>query len=626
MCGIAGYLSTSDRDPLVIDRMIAALRHRGPDDQGCETVGSISLGSTRLSIIDLSPAGHMPMVDAQTGNRIVFNGEIYNFRELRHELQSRGCNFHSGTDTEVALKAYAVWGVHCVEWFRGMFAIAIWDAGCGELFLARDRMGEKPLYYFEDVHGGRFLFASEIRSLLASGCVPRRLDPATVRSYLHNGFTIAPRTLLSGVNSLLPGYWMRVSGEGAVMEARRYWQLPDIPNGLALPAEDEIRSSFEEAVRMRLISDVPLGAFLSGGLDSSALVAMMARCSNRVKTFSIGFAEVNYDETPYAEWVARKFGTDHISVRVGPAEFAVWLDDALAGMDQPTYDGLNTYCVARAARESGLRVALSGLGGDELFGGYPSFRTARLISRLAQWSSLLPVVCRRAMGTVLGGTHGASKAFHIHDQDIPDGKELLAGYQTAVALFASAEQRPLQENIDVTEANWFGLPPDFLRFIEAEDSSSDDLTRLSHYTLRLFEGERALRDSDSVSMAVSLELRTVFTDHRLIENLWRIPGGIRCAGAPDKPFQERLFRPILGADYPYRPKQGFIFPFAEWMQLQGMREKIEDTLRDRSLVEACGLSPSGIRSLAKRKAGIPWSRVWSVFVLLDWVRRHRVAA
>jgi asparagine synthase (glutamine-hydrolysing) len=627
MCGIAGILAEEDTLPS-ITRMVISMNHRGPDDRGIQILHSegreVALGTARLAIIDLSVAGHMPMNDPVTGNWITFNGEVYNFRAVRRDLERRGYTFHSGTDTEVVLTAYQEWGPACVERLRGMFALALWDAGRRELFLARDRVGEKPLYYVQDVTHQRFLFASEIRTLLASGLVERRLDASTLSVYLHSGHTVAPRTMVRSVRSMMPGCWMRVGDDGAIREVSRYWKIPIYDGTEGSTSLDEIRSILSDAVQMRMISEVPLGAFLSGGQDSSAIVALMSQHSKRVRTFSIGFDEQAYDESPYAKWVADRFRTDHTAVTLGPREFADWLDDGLCAMDQPTFDGLNTYVVSRAARESGLTVALSGLGGDELFGGYPFFNDAPAIARAARATRMVPQRLKETVVELFAGTHGFRKGLHIFSEPIPDGLHLLAGYQVRAALFPESAQRALLAAGTSSEDVWFGLPQEFVAFVDLEGRDADLLSQLSRYALHLFQSQRTLRDSDAMSMGVSLELRSAFTDHVLIEALWKLPGRIRCTAAPDKPYQTTLVRPILGDDFPVRKKQGFIFPFREWLKAGETFERVREVLRSRALATAAGLDAAAVTTLEEKSATLPWSRVWSVYVLLNWIDHNQV--
>jgi asparagine synthase (glutamine-hydrolysing) len=627
MCGIAGIISLDNPLP-PLERMLAALHHRGPDDRGFQIlkVGerNIALGNTRLAIIDLSPAGHMPMYDPETGNWITYNGEIYNFLDLRWELEGFGHTFRSRSDTEVILKSYSQWGVDCVKRLRGMFAFALWDAEKRELFLARDRLGEKPLYYFQD--NGLFLFASEVRALLASELIERRLDPTTLCVYFYNGFTIAPRTIIYGIRSLLPGHWMRVSLDGQIRETYAYWEVPLFRQDGARAVNvdmEELRQELARATSMRMISDVPLGAFLSGGLDSSLVVALMSRVGGSVRTFSIGFPEKKYDESIYAEWVARRFQTQHTSILLGAEDFEKWLESGLDAMDQPTYDGLNTYFVARAARESGLTVALSGLGGDELFGGYLSFHLVPKIARLAFFGNYFsPALRKRLAGS--GQLHGPLKALHIFDQEIPKGLELLAAYQLSQSLFPQKELDSLLEERLLPISSWFGLPVEFLDFLGPSVKDDDELSQLSRYVLRLFQGERTLRDSDSMGMASSLEVRTVFTDHIFLEKVWKIPGKIRCQGAPHKPFEARLAQPILGNNYPYRRKQGFVFPFQLWLQTKTMRESIREILLDAATCRRIGLRCQQVERIIKDVA-LPWSRIWALYVLAKWSAKNQAS-
>ncbi|MCL5263729.1 MAG: asparagine synthase (glutamine-hydrolyzing), partial [Chloroflexi bacterium] len=528
MCGIAGIVGGEDQIAAVT-RMVQTLHHRGPDDQGIEgiTAGSrrVILGSTRLAILDLSAAAHMPMVDPDTGNCIVHNGEVYDFQDLRRDLQEIGEHFHSNSDTEVLLKAYKRWGRDCVQRFRGMFAFAIWDNQQQEIFLARDRAGKKPLYYYQD-SSGTFLFASEVRSLLASGIVDRRIEPAAMEVFLFNGFIVSPLTIVKGVRSLLPGQWMRVGTDGQVIETASYWSHPHYTPSKRKASDvmEEVRSKMEEAVRLRTISDVPLGAFLSGGLDSSSIVALMARAGGDVRTFSVTFEEPDFDESAFSRWVARRFNTQHTEVRLRSEDFTAGFLAALGAMDQPSFDGVNTYCVAKAAKESGLTVALSGLGGDEVFGGYPFFKTTPWLSRLAQMAYYLPSRISDTISAwpdrqshLVAGGWKTLELLHRDGQQFAPNLSLLAAYQTAQMLFPHWMRRKLLP--DGTHASrhdiWFGLPAEFVSFLQDKNGGGEQ-SSLSAFALRLFLGERCLRDTDAMGMGVSLEIRAPFTDHCFI--------------------------------------------------------------------------------------------------------------
>ena len=398
MCGIAGILH-SDKD--LVERVLPAMnyaqKHRGPDDEGSVIVpaqgGWLGFGHRRLAIIDLSAAGHQPMNDAVTGNWISFNGEIYNFRELRRELEKKGHLFRTGTDTEVILKAYTEWGTESVRRLRGIFAFAIWDSARQSLFAARDHLGVKPIYYWRE--NKTFLFASEVRALLATGVTGTKLDYDGLHSYLAYGSVQEPFTMVKGIRSLPAGHFMEWDKKG--IRTERYWKLPQPGPGpdSTDPARlyEEAAHRLFDAVDSQLISDVPLGAFLSGGIDSTAIAALM-RKSNRgkVRTFSIVFDETAYDEREWSRLAAREIGTEHTELELTGEHVRLDLPDAMGSFDQPSVDGLNTYFVSKAVREAGLTVALSGVGGDELFGGYGGLPEAPVYGTIALSDANGPVV------------------------------------------------------------------------------------------------------------------------------------------------------------------------------------------------------------------------------------------
>src|SRR5258708_18828726 len=404
MCGIFGIIgrNATIADGL-LERGTQSLANRGPDDWGTIVLRDsipgpveVGLGSRRLAILDLSPLGHQPMRDPETGNWIVYNGEIYNFRDVRAELEREGTIFVSHSDTEVLLKAYARWGVQCLVKFRGMFAFAIWDAGRHHLFLARDPMGIKPLYYAQS--GSYFIFASEGRSLLGTGLVPRRIDRAGLINYLTFGSAYDPLTLVEGVQALPPGHSM-TWGDGR-LQVSPYWDLvDDSADGEKMSvieneklAVEQLRPLLEESVRMQLVSDVPVGVFLSGGIDSSALVSILSRGGVTPRTFAIVFREAEFSEGEHSRAIAREFRTDHHEILVSQEDVLASLPQAIQAMDLPTMDGLNTFFVSRETRAAGVKVALSGLGGDEVFAGYSSFRTVPRMQRFARIWKQLPRV------------------------------------------------------------------------------------------------------------------------------------------------------------------------------------------------------------------------------------------
>jgi asparagine synthase (glutamine-hydrolysing) len=416
MCSISGIFSIAGNNlEAAVRQMNAAQKHRGPDDHGVFQTGHVTLGNTRLAVIDTSPAGHQPMTDAETGHCITYNGETYNFKELRTEL---GGEWLSNTDTEVVLRAYRKWGVDAFHRMRGMFALAIWDAAKQELVLARDPLGIKPLYYYATKD--HFVFASELRALLASGFIPRKLSTAGVDSYLANGSVQSPLTIVDGIKQLLPGHYLRVNGKLELTETEfatsKRESIRDRDEAVA-----RLRSELEESIRFHLVSDVPLGVFLSGGMDSSALVALISKLHHPPKTFSVVFDEETFTEAPFSRAVAERFHTDHCEIRLHEDRLIEILPEAIAAIDQPTMDGINTFVVSRSVKRAGITVALSGLGGDELFGGYPSFRRA---IKLASMSPLSKRVLRAASGVgkiALNGSVQRHKLWQLANSDCTPG-------------------------------------------------------------------------------------------------------------------------------------------------------------------------------------------------------------
>lgn len=646
MCGIAGVVAPRGKvDSGAIDAMVRSIEHRGPDDRGVARIeagpADIWLGNTRLAIIDLSPAGHLPMADAGSKNVIAYNGEIYNFPELRRELESSGESFFSRTDTEVVLALYRREGARCLRHLRGMFAFAIWDAEKRELFVARDRAGKKPVYYTQPAPG-HFVFGSEVRSLLDSGLVERRLDPAGLEVYLANGYTVAPRTMVRGIRALLPGHFMRVGMDGTILESGAYWRLPRPASTAKFVNEENLEESrrvFRDAVTMRLVSDVPLGVFLSGGMDSSAIVGVVAQAAANLHTFSVTFHEKQFDESEHSRQIASFWKSTHTEIKVGREEFFAWLPDALGAMDQPTFDGINTYFVSRAARNSGLKVALSGLGADELFGGYPFLKAIPYLAAAARPLAWIPRGLRSALIRTAGGSpveHVSNrwKAVDMFGSDADDAKACppaLAAYQVVQTLFPSWARRALlTHSADVTapDVTNLGLPREFVAFLGEDLEGLDSHSAMLLLAWRFFLGERCLRDTDMMSMGVSLEVRAPFTDHLFVERMMSVPGRIRAAGIPEKVFEQRLLKPWLEAAWTPRPKQGFIMPFANWLGTSEGRDRIEAALHDRGHLESIGLRPAAVAEVWRRHCAdpiaMPWSRVWTIFTLCEWCRRSKV--
>jgi asparagine synthase (glutamine-hydrolysing) len=643
MCGIAGAIGRIEPELIQAVRDASlAQRHRGPDDEGSWQSGrpgedGAMLGFRRLAIIDVSRDGHQPMADPETGNVLVFNGEIYNFVELRRELEAEGSVFRSRTDTEVILKAWARWGLDALARMRGMFAFALWDARQRILVLARDRLGIKPLYLCTvDRAGGRkaVLFASELRALLATGLVARRLSADAVGTYVWNGFVVGPGTIIEGVRLLPAGTTATIDPRSGLRGIEQYWQLPEprpSPDGV-----ERLREGLRSAVQQHLVSDVPLGVFLSGGVDSSAITALAAGAhpAQRLRTFNISFDEAGYDEAPYARRVAEALATEHVEVRLTQERFQEQLEPALRCLDQPTFDAINTYFVSRAVREAGITVALSGAGGDELFGGYRSFRD---IPRASALSRCLRPVPERALRLVAGGV---MRAVSGRPGEVPPqtrwGKltdvlatrgRLVDLYQTCYALFTVDFARQLlaaKENGHLRA----GLPGSRHQELAARAGDAPTRHAISVLELASFVGERLLRDTDAASMAVSLETRVPLLDHEVIEAAACVPERTRFEPLGRKRLLRELAMPGLDPSLFDRPKAGFVLPLELWAK-QELKGEVGRMLLDRDRCAACGLDPEPVarlwRAFSAGAPGLYWSRVWALYVLMWWAQEHRAS-
>jgi len=626
MCSISGVFSLSGAADLkaAVQRMNAAQKHRGPDDDGIVQMDQVVLGNTRLAILDTSSAGHQPMTDPETGNCLTYNGECYNFRELRREL---GGEWRSNTDTEVILRAYAKWGTDAFRKLRGMFALALWDEVKQTLVLARDPLGIKPLYYFVD--RDHLLFASELRALLASGLVPRRLSAAGIDSYLATGSIQSPLTIVDGVKQLLPGHFV-----GAALRGRPS-HLDSKTGGHGVPplqievgefanpgrqnrpsSRDEavarLREELKESVRLHLVSDVPLGVFLSGGMDSSALVALMSRLSDqRPKTFSVVFDERNFTEAPFSRAVAERFQTDHREIRLSEDRLLQLLPAAIATIDQPTMDGINTFVVSHAVKQAGITVALSGLGGDELFGGYPSFRRAIKLHSM-------PATLRR----ILRGASGA-------------GMLALNGSVQRHKFWQLAQSNCTPADVYCISRQLFAT--DFVSQLTARDATiqqsnghhhdSDIVNTISRLELKGYMTNTLLRDTDAMSMAHSLEVRVPFVDTKVVEYVLSLPGEWKLPqkNARSKPLLADAMSDLLPREFLARPKMGFTLPFEKWLQ-QNLRGEVGSVLEDARRLSACGLNSEAVhsvwRNFLEKPRAVGWSRPWSLYVLAKWCENN----
>ena len=623
MCGIAGHVGPTA--PELLPAMLGLLKHRGPDDSGIHAAGDVGLGMTRLAIIDLA-TGRQPMSDESARYWIVFNGEIYNFRQLRAELHARGRRFRTQSDTEVILHAYAVYGEACVERLDGMFAFALWDATERRLFLARDRLGKKPLYYWQRER--LFLFASEPKALLCHPAVGRALDWSALHHYLAFGYTPAARSIFDEIRKLPPAH-SATFADGRLTE-RCYWRMPSAvaPGGARVTPEESvaaIRRGLREAVRRRLESDVPLGVFLSGGVDSSAIVASMREVTTgRIATFSVGFGRSapSYDELPYARLVAQRFETDHHEEILEPDVRAL-VPEIVRGFDEPFADSsaIPTYVVAQATARH-VKVALSGIGGDETFAGYPRYlglRVAALHARLPRWlrRASREVACR--IPDSAGSRNWADWARRFTaEPDAAPGERYIGwtrffGDGELEHLAAPALARHLAPGVDELQRRAF-----------AAGGHGDPVDGAFRVDLAAYLPDDLLTMADRMSMASSLEVRAPFCDHRLIEESLRLSPRAKMPGGRLKGLLKRAFAGVLPDEILTHRKQGFMIPLGDWLR-RDLRPTLDELLAP-DCVRARGLFDVGAVETLKREhlegARTHADRLWTLMMLEQWMREY----
>jgi asparagine synthase (glutamine-hydrolysing) len=642
MCGIAGILGRiDDRNQSALRRMGTAMAHRGPDGEQTwvsppdpDGTGCLFL-HRRLAILDLTDFAAQPMIDPVRHHAIVFNGEIYNYVDIRDELTQAGEKFESTGDTAVLLRALALGRAKAVEKLRGMFAFGLWNPESRQLTLARDPLGIKPLYVCtnpDPAGNWRLAFASEVRALLASGLIDSpALDPASVASVIWNGFVMGPNTIVRGIEQLWPGQVAVYDHLGKQISTEDSWHFPTSANGSPC-AENELRQALELSVKEHLISDVPLGVFLSGGVDSSAIANLAQRVSQSpVNTFTLTFDESQYDEGPIAKNVAEKIGAKHHESRLTEEKFRANLEAALDSLDQPSFDGINSYYVSRAVKEAGLTVALSGAGGDELFGGYESFRQLPRLLKFMNRARYAPPVVREAGAQLVDVFAGRSRGV-IRPQTrwakLPDmirrGADMIGLYQKVYSLFRDDFRRQLLIR-PATPPD--GLPPSLRKRLAAEIANRSPLAAVSVLEQRCFLGERLLRDTDAASMAVSIETRLPLVDRVLVETITRIPDAQRFLPPRRKQMLRNIGLQGLDPAMFERPKSGFVLPFDKWIR-RGLTKTIADTLLARDLCRSVGLNTDTVARLwhafQSGQRGLYWSRVWAIYMLLRWCDRHGV--
>ncbi len=618
MCGIAGVLAASSAsapDAGAVRRMCDAMVHRGPDDHGYMSDGPCALGHRRLSIIDLRPEGAQPMTNEDDSIAVIVNGEIYNFQELRRELENKGHSFKSRSDSEVCLHLYEEEGVDFLERLRGMYALALWDAPRKRLVLARDRFGKKPLFYHVGPDG--LVFASELGALAASRHFEPRPDVDAIDAFLCLQYVPSPSTAFEGVKKLPPGCRM-VCEPGRAGEPEPYFQLrfDEVRGGSLAALTEQLHAQIEDAVRVRMVSDVPLGAFLSGGLDSSLIVAMMARHSSApVKTFSVGFTSKDFSELPYAKMVAERYGTDHHELVVEP-DMASVIPELVRHYGEPFADSsaLPTWYLCQYTR-TGVTVALSGDGGDEAFSGYRRYSHSQTARGLRRLPGPLPALVAKAIGRI-----PVPAAQQVRDY----GRRLMEPEH--VRFLGLAAHIPHEDRMALySEAmrQRFWDDPVARRFGELYDraTASDPVNRLLELDLQTYLPDDILTKVDIASMAHSLEVRCPLVDQNLMVFAASLPGSVKLRGLQTKRILREVAKPLLPEKILTRRKQGFGLPVDRWMR-EDLAPLSHDVLLDQTARQRGLFEPAAVKSLLQQhQRGEPrGDQIWALMMLELWYR------
>jgi asparagine synthase (glutamine-hydrolysing) len=625
MCGIAGYLDLSGRhlDPnqSILNSMCASIHHRGPDDHGGMILGPVALSMTRLSIIDLT-TGHQPISNEDGSIWIVFNGEIYNFQELRVKLIAKGHTFKTNSDTEAIVHLYEEYGVDCLQHLEGMFAFALWDSNKERLFIARDRLGEKPLHW--GVFDGKLIFGSEIKVLLAHPSTKKELDPASMQKYLALEYVPAPNSIFKGINKLMPAHFLLA--EKGQIKTQSYWS-PYNKNGNEKlsegDAEEKLVELLDRSTKLRLISDVPLGVFLSGGVDSSSIAALAQRHLNEpLKTFSIGFADRSFDESEYAEAVAQRVGCDH-HVAVFSAEMALaTMEDLWKVLDEPMADAsiVPTYFLSKMTKEH-VTVALSGEGGDELFGGYPTYQA----HRLANIWQMIPKALRS--GVLEPAIAGLPVSFNNLSVDYKAKRFISAVDQEPVLRhFRWMGSIPPEKQEELIAPEHYRLRQDSEIYPQVQANggkAKDVIAQIMHTDMTTYLPEDLLVKSDRASMAASLEVRLPFLAYPLVEFAVSLPSSLKVRGLKTKYLLKKAMAPYLPDRILNRPKKGFGIPVARWLR-QEFRPQVNELMSEPFLKKQGIFKPEQIKQLLAEHDNEHYDRrkeLWTLLMFQMWWRK-----
>lgn len=623
MCGINGIYGLEGRNDVqsVIDRMNASLAHRGPDAGGTHVDDKIALGHQRLAIIDLSEEGNQPFVSDDGRYVMVYNGELYNYEFIKEKLDHP---WRTSCDTEVVLAAYIQWGPDCLSAFNGMFAFAIWDTQKDELFIARDRLGIKPLYYSRV--GNSFIFSSEIRALLSSDMIERKLDHDALIDYLRYQTVHAPHTLVRGVKMLRPGHFLKVTDNE--QESHCYWDVArNRSNAPVGKDKDEIhqmvRESLGQAVERRLMSDVPSGAFLSGGIDSSTIVGLMSeRMEGKISTFSVTFDEGEFSESKYSRMVADRFNTDHHEIKLSPDDFLKQVPDALRAMDHPSGDGPNTYVVSKATKEAGITVALSGLGGDEVFCGYEIFkRSVKLDGK--KWVMSFPPALRNLAGTSMATMRPSVASDKVKELLKQDHWELANIYQVSRQVYMDQDVSELLHGQQLKRNRVYEIVDSGVGS-GSQGAELPLLSKVSYAEINTYMQNVLLRDTDQMSMAHALEVRVPFLDHELVELVIGVNNDLKYPVRP-KELLLNSIGDLLPREVWDRPKMGFTLPWEHWMKNE-MASMVQDAITKLGSYDCFNATKLDelLNAFMSGSKKVTWARIWMLVVLQNWMQENGI--
>lgn len=619
MCGITGIVLNRGSKASVeaVHAMNDAIAHRGPDAEGVYISDNIALGHRRLSIIDTSDAGNQPFFGDNKRIVVVFNGEIYNYIELKKQLEN-DYSFATGSDTEVIIAAYKKWGIKCVEHFIGMFAFALHDPDADMLMIARDRLGIKPIYLAQVKNG--FLFASEIRALLQSNLVERKLNKKALTDFLRYQTVHAPQTIIQGIEMLMPGHILTWQNEH--LSKHCYWKPSDhsglLNNISREEAKREVKSLLTSAVELRMRADVPFGAFLSGGIDSSIVVGLMAEQSERaIETFSITFHEREFDESPYSDLIAKRFNTNHHPIRLSANDFLDKIPAALEAMDHPSGDGPNTFVVSEVTRKHGVKMALSGLGGDELFAGYDVFKRLFALEE-KKWLNATPHIIRSLAGATLQKFKPSVASEKLKEFLSADQLDMALAYKLSRQVWMDDSIKHLLGKNMCLE----NVVTDIYR--KTETMSGGILSRVSIAEIESYMQNVLLRDTDQMSMSHALEIRVPFLDHRLVEYVLGLNDAVKFPHTPKQLLVESMAG-ILPSEIVDRPKMGFTFPWTLWMkgELKDYCESGLEVVRNVSAFDEQMIDKVWMLFLQGDKT-FTWSRIWPLVVLGHWIKQNDI--